>query len=393
MPFAPCSPAVAATSRSLEAAEQLARFLRLRARTAPITLRQYRSQFRALVDLTMSDAGLFAPEHAALALLQAEADVQEAVFILRAFRQTLPRRYTSESIDPRTMFVERRISSAFREIPGRQILGPTRDYSQRLLDTTLAAETTAQAEALATRLHGQLAAPATQPVRSLPKVTDLLRQEGLLRAATEEGERRAQDITREPIRFPAPRSARLQALARGETGAIMALAYSGMRGQGGDHPTIGEVRVGRVRVAVIDPRGRRRLIGSIRVTESENISKIKVRKKDPVPYLSLGYGLCFGQNETKAICVGILDRSMRIGGDAAPAISQEFVLYHTAGPDAWGFLQSLKLPAHVEFASELDQLRQAVNRKAAQTPRARPDRDDPIAPAQTAAEIPEQELL
>ena len=84
-----------------------------------------------------------------------------------------------------------------------------------------------------------------------------------------------------------------------------------------------------------------------------------------MPYLSLGYGLCFGQNETKAICMGMLDRSMRIGGDAAPAISQEFVLYHTEGADAWGALQSLKLPAHVDFATELSLLRAAVARKAA----------------------------
>jgi alpha-D-ribose 1-methylphosphonate 5-triphosphate synthase subunit PhnI len=143
----------------------------------------------------------------------------------------------------------------------------------------------------------------------------------------------------------------------------MALAYSGMRGQGGDHPTIGEVRVGTVLVEVTDPRGRRRALGRIQVTESENISKIKVKKKDPVPYMSLGYGLCFGQNETKAICMGMLDRAMRIGGDGAPAISQEFVLYHTEGADAWGAMQSLKLADHTGFQSELSLLRAAVERK------------------------------
>jgi alpha-D-ribose 1-methylphosphonate 5-triphosphate synthase subunit PhnI len=145
----------------------------------------------------------------------------------------------------------------------------------------------------------------------------------------------------------------------------MALAYSGMRGQGGDHPTIGEVRVGLVAITVTDTRGRARVLGRIEVTEAENISKIKVKKKDPVPYMSIGYGLCFGQNETKAICMGMLDRAMRIGGDSAPAISQEFVLYHTEGADAYGAIHALKLADHTDFQNELDLLRQALARHLA----------------------------
>ncbi len=364
--FSPPPPApVQLTRKVIAAAEHVARFERLRSRTAPVTLTALRGQFRAIIDQVMGEAGLHAPEHAALALTQAEGDTHEATVILRAFRPTLPRRYTSAVIDTSAMFVERRISSAFREIPGGQILGPTRDYSQRLLDAGLATETAATAGAAATAFEAGLDRKALKPLRTFGKVTSLLRAEGLLRPATEDEETRVHDITREPIRFPAPRSARLQSLARAETGAIMALAYSGMRGQGGDHPTIGEVRVGRVAVRVTDARGRARPIGCIRVTEAENISKIKVKKKDPVPYMSLGYGLCFGQNETKAICMGILDRSMRLGGDGAPAISQEFVLYHTEGADSWGSVNSLKLPAHVEFASDLTLLRAAVERKVA----------------------------
>lgn len=363
---APFPAAVVAAHASLDAAQRLAAFQRLRRDTAPVTLRQLRAQFRLLIDKTIGEAGLHAPEHAALALKQAEGDVHEAVAILRAFRQTLTRRYTSAIVDTRLMWVQRRISSAFREIPGGQLLGPTLDYSQRLLEPALARETPATIEAFLQRFDAKLDRSRLREVRTFGKVTDLLRNEGLLRGATDDEDRRVQDITREPIRFPAPRSARLQALARAETGAIMALAYSGMRGQGGDHPTIGEVRVGLVAVDVVDSRGRRRRLGRIQITESENISKIKVKKKDPVPYLSLGYGLCFGQNETKAICMGMLDRAMRIGGDSAPAISQEFVLYHTDGADAWGSVQSLKLADHTGFQSELSLLRAAVARKTAQ---------------------------
>ena len=364
--FSTPSPApVQVTQKVIAAAERVARFERLRRGTTPIAIASLRGQFRAVIDQVMGEAGLYASEHAALALAQAEGDTHEAVVILRAFRAILVRRYTSAVIDTTGMFVERRISSAFREIPGGQILGPTRDYSQRLLDAALATETAATVDAAATAFDAGLDRKALKPLRTFGKVTSLLRAEGLLRPATEDEENRVHDITREPIRFPAPRSARLQSLARAETGAIMALAYSGMRGQGGDHPTIGEVRVGRVTVRVTDARGRARVIGSIRVTEAENIPKIKVKKKDPVPYMSLGYGLCFGQNETKAICMGILDRSMRLGGDGAPAISQEFVIYHTEGADSWGSVNSLKLPAHVEFASDLNLLRAAVERKLA----------------------------
>ncbi|HEY0944252.1 MAG TPA: carbon-phosphorus lyase complex subunit PhnI [Opitutaceae bacterium] len=389
---APPTAAVSAAQHAIAEADRLAGFHRLRARTTPLELAQLRAQFRALLSKLIGEAGLYAPEHAALALKQTEGEIHEAVIVLRAFRQTLTRRYTSGVVDTRGMFVQRRISSAFREIPGGQILGPTLDYSQRLLEVALASETPDTIDAFLTDFSGRLERSHLRDVRTFGKVTDLLRNEGLLRPATDHEDQRVQDITREPIQFPAPRSARLQALARAETGAIMALAYSGMRGQGGDHPTIGEVRVGRVAVRVTDARGRSRYLGSLQVTEAENISKIKVKKKDPVPYLSLGYGLCFGQNETKAICMGMLDRSMRIGGDAAPAISQEFVMYHTEGADAWGALHSLKLPAHVDFAAELSLLRAAVARRPKASSSSTPRTDETPRTTNTTSDLPEQEI-
>jgi alpha-D-ribose 1-methylphosphonate 5-triphosphate synthase subunit PhnI len=365
--MSPSASAAAVTAAELTRSEteQVALRYRLSSGVRPLAPIQIRAQFRLLVDLVMGEAGLYAPDLAALALKQTEGDTDEAVVVLRATRQTLERRHVSQLLDTRGMWVERRISSAFREIPGGQILGPTLDYSQRLLNLGLATETPETIDGFLREFAQRIDRTRLQPVRTFGKVTDLLRNEGLLRAVNEDEDRTVHDITRQPLRFPAPRSARLQALARAQTGAIMALGYSGMRGQGGDHPTIGEVRVGRATVTVVDARGRTRVLGRIRVTEAENISKIKVKKKDPVPYLSLGYGLCFGQNETKAICMGILDRSMRIGGDGAPAISQEFVLYHTEGADAWGSVHSVKAPDYTGFASELDLLRAAVARKQA----------------------------
>lgn len=343
-------------------ANELVSYYRIKDRTPPITLPQIQGQFRLLIDKVMGEGSLYAPEHAALVLKQVEGDVFEAAFMLRAYRATLQRRYYSEKLETREMFVRRRISSAFREIPGGQILGPTRDYSQRLLDATLVNETLGSIEAFLDSFEGELDRSSLRERPVFSKVIDLLTAQGLLREVSGDENRRVVDVTREAIRFPAPRSAALQMLARAETAGLMALGYSAQRGFGSAHATVGELRVGEVPVRVRDARGRVRVIGRMRLTEAEMISKIKVQKKDPVPYLSLGYGLCFGQNETKAICMGILDRTMRAGGDA-PCQSQEFVLYHTEGVESYGFTNHLKLPHYVTFQSGLDNLRQAVERK------------------------------
>ena len=343
-------------------ANELVEFYRLKDRTAPIEIQQIQAQFRLLIDKIMGEGSLYAPEHAALVLKQNEGDVFESAFMLRAYRATLQRRYYSETLMTREMFVRRRISSAFREIPGGQILGPTRDYTQRLLDRALVSETIGAIDEFLASFEGQLDRRSLRDVATFGKVIDLLTSEGLLREVNADENRRVVDITREAIKFPAPRSAALQMLARAETGGLMALAYSAQRGFGSVHATVGELRVGEVSVRVRDGRGRARHIGRIRVTEAEMISKIRVQKKDPVPYMSLGYGLCFGQNETKAISMGILDRTMRTGGDA-PSQSQEFVLYHTEGIESYGFTNHLKLPHYVTFQSGLNNLRQAVERK------------------------------
>src|SRR5260370_12070393 len=62
----------------------------------------------------------------------------EAIFLLGAFRGTLPRLGATEPVDTGHMQVRRRISSTFKDIPGGQILGPTFDYTHRLLDPQLA---------------------------------------------------------------------------------------------------------------------------------------------------------------------------------------------------------------------------------------------------------------
>jgi alpha-D-ribose 1-methylphosphonate 5-triphosphate synthase subunit PhnI len=341
---------------------RLVEYYRVRGRTSPVSIGQIQGQFRLLLDKIMGEASLYAPEHAALVLKQNEGDVFESAFMLRAYRATLQRRYTSETLATREMFIRRRLSSAFREIPGGQILGPTRDYSQRLLDGRLATETLGHIEDFLAQFEAAGPDRPAVPVTTLPKVIDLLQAQGLLREVDDGASRRVVDVTREAVKFPAPRSAALQMLARAETGGLMALAYSAQRGFGSTHATVGELRVGEVPVRVRDARGRIRVLGRIQLTEAEMISRLRVQRRDESPALSLGYGLCFGQNETKAIAMGILDRAMRSGGDA-PCQSQEFVLYHTEGIESYGFTNHLKLPHYVTFQSSLSNLRQAIERK------------------------------
>lgn len=343
-------------------ATELVEFFRLKDRTAPVEVDQIRTQFRLLVDKIMGEGSIYAPEHAALALKQVEGDVFEAAFIIRAFRATLNRNYTSETLNTREMWVQRRISSAFRDIPGGQILGPTRDYTQRLLDPELAAETFGSIDCFLDAFADELGDVDFSAITTFSKVIDLLSAQGLLRGVEEDPDTRLLDVTREAVKFPAPRSARLQMLARAETGGLMCLGYSAQRGFGSAHATVGELRVGRTPIRVRDRNGRLRTLGRLQVTEAEMISRIQKRRKDPVPYLSIGYGLCYGQNETKAICMGMLDRTMRGGGDL-PAQSQEFVLYHTEGVESYGFTNHLKLPHYVTFQSGLDNLRKAIDRR------------------------------
>lgn len=354
--------AVKGGTDAIHNSQQLLEFYRLKDAATPLDIEQIKGQLRMAIDKVMGEGGLYAPEYAAIAIKQSEGDVFEAAFILRAFRATLQRKYYSEAIDTRTMFIKRKISASFREIPGGQILGPTRDYTQRMLDTTKAAETAEEIQAFLGQFLSGISESKLTNTNTFAKVIDLLRNEGLLLPDDPAEERVLKDITREAIRFPAPRSARLQMLSRAETGGLMSLGYASMRGFGSVHPTVGELRYGAVPVKVTDKAGRERYIGKIEVTEAETISPSKPQKKNTPPYYAVGYGLCFGQNDTKAICMGILDTAMRTPDNNSPANDQEFILYHTEGIEAMGFVNHLKLPHYVTFQADLANTRAAVDR-------------------------------
>ncbi len=99
-----------------------------------LSVAQIEQQLNLAVDRVMTEGGIADRELAALALKQASGDNVEAIFLLRAYRTTLAKLAVSEPLDTTGMRLERRISAVYKDIPGGQLLGPTYDYTHRLLD-------------------------------------------------------------------------------------------------------------------------------------------------------------------------------------------------------------------------------------------------------------------
>jgi alpha-D-ribose 1-methylphosphonate 5-triphosphate synthase subunit PhnI len=73
-----------------------------------LTVAQIREQMSGSVDRVMTEGSVYDPDLAALALKQARGDQVEAIFLLRAYRTTLPRLAVSLPIDTGSMKVSRR---------------------------------------------------------------------------------------------------------------------------------------------------------------------------------------------------------------------------------------------------------------------------------------------
>lgn len=314
-----------------------------------IGIDQIREQLSLAVDRVMAEGSLYSRELAALAVKQARGDLVEAVFLLRAYRTTLPRFGSSQPVDTASMHVRRRISSTYKDVPGGQVLGPTFDYTHRLLDADLAMP----ADPLVSPGGGEGPAPFTGVC---PKVLSFLEKEGLL--PPEEGtDAPPGDLTRQPLELPAGRDIRLQNLARADEGMLLALAYSTQRGFGGTHPFAGEIRMGEVEVFFTpEELGFPVLVGEVTLTECESVNQFTGGKEHPA-FFTRGYGLAFGENERKAISMALVDRALRSGDydeeKRGPAQDAEFVLYHSDNVEASGFLQHLKLPHYVDFQADL----------------------------------------
>jgi len=345
-------------------------------RVPELSIAQIREQLPLAVDRVMTEGSLYDPDLAALAVKQANGDIQEAVFLLRAYRTTLPRFGASLPIDTGKMQIRRRISATYKDLPGGQILGPSFDYTHRLLDFTLAANGEAEE-----------APEAEEPVpEGMPRVADILDQEGLIELELPDDEDGpVPDLTRESMTFPADRATRLQNLARGDEGFLLALGYSTQRGFGNAHPFAGEIRMGELAVSFVpEELGFEIEIGEITVTECQMVNQFKGSAKVP-PQFTRGYGLTFGHCERKAMSMALVDRALRareFGEEIeAPAQDEEFVLYHSDNVEASGFVQHLKLPHYVDFQGELVTVRELRAEIEARAKDNGPD-DDELAAAE-----------
>jgi alpha-D-ribose 1-methylphosphonate 5-triphosphate synthase subunit PhnI len=316
-----------------------------------IGIEQIVAQLGLAVDRVMAEASLYDRALAALAVRQARGDMIEAIFILRAYRTTLPRFGYSVPVETGAMLIERRVSATYKDLPGGQLLGPTFDYTHRLLDPSLLSD-----DAVDAPLERE---ETNEPIM---RVSDILAGEGLVEDdGTLPDGHVAGDLTREPLEFPMARDLRLQALARGDEGFLLALGYSTQRGYARSHPFVGEVRIGEVEVELDMPElGFAVSLGRIQVTECQMVNQFKGSAKTP-PQFTRGYGLVFGQSERKAMAMSLVDRALRAGefGEdvVAPAQDEEFVISHSDNVQATGFVEHLKLPHYVDFQAELDLVR------------------------------------
>jgi alpha-D-ribose 1-methylphosphonate 5-triphosphate synthase subunit PhnI len=335
-----------------------------------LSVKQISEQLSLAVDRVMTEGSIYDRELAALAIKQSAGDLVEAIFLLRAYRTTLSRFYTSEPINTTQMQVERRISATFKDLPGGQVLGSTFDYTHRLLDFKLLAEdgiatssNSAAAMTEQTSASEQAAEPESEQApepEKMTRVLKMLEREGLLVEETDDDSTPA-DVTQDPPTYPCDRSARLQSLVRGDEGFLLALGYSTQRGYGRNHPFAGEIRTGEVDVAITpDELGFSIDIGTIQVTECEMINGFSKLEDNDVKF-TRGYGLAFGQSERKTLSMGLVDRALQAERydeeRISPAQQEEFVLSHCDNVEASGFVSHLKLPHYVDFQAELELLR------------------------------------
>ncbi|MEX3977549.1 carbon-phosphorus lyase complex subunit PhnI [Paraburkholderia sp. EG287A] len=325
-------------------------------RVPELSVTQIREQMRLAVARVMAEGSVYDEELAALAIKQAAGDLVEAIFLLRAYRTTLPRFGYTQPVETENMVVERRISATFKDVPGGQVLGATYDYTQRLLDFALLAEGDDAASA------APQAPRATPPEEAMPRVVSLLDKEGLIEQETRSPQAREPgDLSREPLAFPADRTVRLQNLARGDEGFLLAMGYATQRGYAHSHPFAGEIRFGSVCVEMmLDELDEAVEIGEIDLTECQMINQF-AGAKDVPPQFTQGYGLAFGHAERKAMAMALVDRALRaeeLGETiASPTQDIEFMLSHSDNVEASGFVQHLKLPHYVDFQAELELVR------------------------------------
>jgi alpha-D-ribose 1-methylphosphonate 5-triphosphate synthase subunit PhnI len=413
---------------ALDGAERLVRALLEDGRgSARLELDQLTERLPLAIDRAMGEGGLWAPSLAARALRQALGDPVEAAHLLRAHRAALPRLGRTLAVPSADLRVTRRISSAFRNPPGGQVLGRTLDYVGRLLD--LLPEEEGRARAAGGAANDVPRAVGERPVhgeghhhgrsgeqyehgadgergaedtcgqahghdhddhdhdhdhddhrshgrgenggaggpgrhdgveRAPGSLLSVLRDMDAVLTARPGEDPEPFDVTRRPVTPDAPRSAWLQAMARADTGSLMHMWY-GSNWRPSGHEIPGEVRHGSLPVRMRHPYADAVLtVTRVRVSEVQTFHSL-ARAGELRTTLDVGYGLCFGHNDRKAISMAGLD--LLLSHHSEGRGPHHDVLFTLDGLDSTGYVQHLKLPHHVEFRSVVERATAAADRK------------------------------
>ncbi len=233
----------------------------------------------------------------------------------------------------------------FKDVPGGQVLGPTYDYTHRLLDFDAAWPRTRPSPRRRRRPTPTRAA-ARQPTSSA---------RGPDRAAAGRRRRTPGDLTREPLSLPADRDLRLQNLARGDEGFLLALGYSTQRGYGNTHPFVGEIRPTatcavelRARRAGLRDRDRPRSTSPSARWSTSSRARQTCRRSSPAatasPSATPSARRWPWRWSTARCAPGSLARTA-----TAPAQDEEFVLSHSDNVEASGFVAAPEAAALRRF--------------------------------------------
>ncbi len=350
-------------------AESLRLLKEARASSDTVSLQALMDAMPLLIEQVMSEAALYAPDYAALALKQAMGSVEEAVFLLRAYRSTLRRSYYTSPISTEDMQLTRKISSIFKDIPGGQILGATFDYSHRLLDFSLrdgAEPSTEEEDEYISPEPSEAEIDAFLAAGMRCQRATAVLSEETRKTGTTAPDEMPFDITTALMRYPAPRSARLQALARSEPGFVGGVAFANLRGGFGSfHSAVGDLRVGLMPVYVPHPLypGEEICLGEITLTDVHTLCPAHGEDAEEGTTLVGGYGCSFGRGETKVIAMSVVDAMLNMEEDTGP-LDDEFILSHGDSVEMNGFISHLKLPHYVTFQSSLDRIREGSHEKA-----------------------------
>ena len=293
------------------------------------------------VDRVISEGSLYSKKLAARAIKRSAGDLLNASFFLRAHRSSCQRIGIAKSIDVNDMRLHRRISSAFKDIEGGQLLGPSNDYEIKLLVDIDQEKVNVE--------------NFDESINQIPSALTPLRNDGLIKELPCEEE--PWDITRIYPSSPYPRSAVLQVMSRAETGSILSVGYTTMRGYGDVHPTIGDLRIGELDITFNHPFTKNDVqVGTIEATSCESVGTFNQDSEGDTK-LTTGFGFTFGKNETKAISMSIVDLTLynntySVGGDHIIAADFEMIMHHLDGIESFGMTNHFKLPHYVTFQTD-----------------------------------------